>query len=88
MIQARTQARTQSRTLLCRYFTYDSKHDPTEWGVTLGRWITQAKVWVIIKLLEWSGKDRQAKALANGFKALCVQNSFRYNRECMLPPQY
>jgi hypothetical protein len=48
----------------------------------LGRWATEAKLWPICKLLEWTGRGRKAVLLRNAFKALCVQNSFNYNREC------
>jgi hypothetical protein len=47
----------------------------------LGRWATEAKLWPICKLLEWTGRARKAALLRNAFKALCVQNSFNYNRE-------
>jgi hypothetical protein len=49
----------------------------------LGRWATEAKLWPICKLLEWTGRARKAALLRNAFKALCVQNSFNYNRECL-----
>jgi hypothetical protein len=33
------------------------------------------KVRTAAQLLKWTGKARQAKALVNGFKAFCVQNT-------------
>uniref|UniRef100_A0A383W7V3 Fatty acyl-CoA reductase n=1 Tax=Tetradesmus obliquus TaxID=3088 RepID=A0A383W7V3_TETOB len=62
------------------YFTYQGKHEPSAWGLAIGRWLTEAKLWPICKVLEWSGRGRKALLLRNAFKALCVQNSFNYNR--------
>jgi hypothetical protein len=67
----------------CSYFTYQGKHEPSSLGLMLGRWATEAKLWPICKLLEWTGRARKAALLRNAFKALCVQNSFNYNRECL-----
>eukprot|EP00878_Enallax_costatus_P009179 GHUV01009596.1.p1 GENE.GHUV01009596.1~~GHUV01009596.1.p1 ORF type:complete len:597 (+),score=150.72 GHUV01009596.1:329-2119(+) len=63
-----------------RYITYTGKHTPTSRGLFIGRLITQLKVWAVCRLLQLTGRRRQARALSNGFKAFCVQNSFRYNK--------
>jgi len=46
----------------------------------LGYLITSAKVWAAAKLLQLMGRSRQARAVENGFKAFCVQNTPQYAR--------
>ena len=64
-----------------RHATYGERpHNPTPWGLALGRWVTAAKVSAVAYLLEWAGQARDARALRGGFRAFCVQNSPRYSR--------
>lgn len=56
---------------------FSGRHQSTEDSVRAGRKKTGAKVWAAARLLHLSGHARKARALVQGFKAFCVQNSLR-----------
>jgi hypothetical protein len=61
-----------------RYPTYKGHHSPTLNSVQKHQRVTGLKVALAAKLLQLSGKSKQAAALAHGFKTAQVMNTPRY----------
>lgn len=57
------------------YPMFSGRHLPTVKTMRAGFFITAAKVWAAAKLLQLSGRLRQARAVLQGFKAFTVQNT-------------
>jgi len=57
------------------YPLFTGRHLPTVKTMRAGFLITAAKVWAAAKLLQLSGRLRQARAVLQGFKAFSVQNT-------------
>ena len=71
----------------CSYPTFSGRHQSTEESLKAGRIKTAAKVWAAARLLQLTGNGRKARTLVQGFKAFCVQNSFRWGLVAVLTCQ-